>query len=75
MHHTKMDLPNRDTMCMLFARTPRVFQRAYLARVSFAEPGVSSVALCVRNRDDIEQTLLKGFKHMFGGVSRGANEI
>src|SRR5438046_905531 len=54
----------------IFQRTPQVFQRAYLARVSYGEPAVSSVVLCVRNIDSIEQTLQKGFNHMFGEISR-----
>jgi hypothetical protein len=54
----------------VFEQTPRIFQRAYLARVFYGEPGVSSVVLCVRHIDDIEQTLQKGFAHMFREISR-----
>jgi hypothetical protein len=57
----------------IFEQTPRIFQRAYLARVSYGEPGVSSVALCVRNVDSIEETLQKGFKHMFREINRRAD--
>src|SRR3989442_15029354 len=53
----------------IFEQTPGVFERAYLARVSYGEPGVSSVVLCIRNIESIEQTLHKGFRHMFGEIS------
>ena len=49
---------------------PQVFQRAYLARVSYGEPGVSSVVLCVRNIDSIEQSILKGSNSRFGEIYR-----
>jgi hypothetical protein len=54
----------------IFEQAPQVFQCAYLARVSYGEPGVSSVVLCIRNIDRIERTLHKGFKHMFGEINR-----
>jgi len=60
----------KATMRAIFEQAPQVFQRAYLARVSYGEPAVSSVVMCVRNIDSIEQTLQKGFKHMFGEISR-----
>jgi hypothetical protein len=53
-----------------FEQPPRLFQRLYLARVSYGEPGVSSVVLCVRYIESIEQTLHKGFRHMFGEITR-----
>ena len=64
------DEQRKARLRLIFEQTPRVFRRAYLARVSYGEPGVSSVVLCVRNIDSIEQTLHKGFKHMFGEISR-----
>jgi hypothetical protein len=64
------DEQTKATLRWIFEQSPQVFRRAYLARVSYGEPGVSSVVLCVRNIDSIEQTLQRGFKHMFDEVSR-----
>jgi hypothetical protein len=65
------DEQKKTTLRWIFEQTtPRVFQRAYLARVSYGEPGVSSVLLCFRNIDSIERKLEKGFKHMFGEINR-----
>ncbi len=64
------DEQKKASLRWIFEHTPRVFQRAYLANVSYGEPGVSSVVLCVRNSDSIEKTLHKGFKHMFGEINR-----
>jgi len=60
----------KDRMRRLFAQTPKIFRRAYLARISYGEPSVCSVVLCVRHVDSIEETLQRGFKHMFSEVLR-----
>ena len=63
----------KEGLRRLFTMTPRVFRRAYLARISCGEPSVSSVVICVRHTDHIEETLRRGFRHMFGEISRGGN--
>ena len=63
----------KTRMRSIFERTPRVIQRAYLARLRYGDPAVSSVVLCVRHIENIEQTLLKGFKHMFGEIRRSGD--
>ena len=60
----------KNFMRRLFANPPPICRRAYLARVSFGEPGVSSVVLCVRNVEHIEEELQHGFKRMFSQVMR-----
>jgi hypothetical protein len=55
------------------AQTPNVFRRAYLARISYGEPSVSSVVICIRHAGHIEEALQRGFKHMFGEISRGGD--
>ncbi len=68
------DDQKKATLRWVFEQTtPRVFQRAYLAKVSYGEPGVSSVLLCFRNVDSIEERLHRGFKHMFGEINRRGN--
>ncbi len=54
-----------------FEGEPRLFQRAYLARVSYGDPGVSSVTLCVRHVEGIEKTLQRGFKYVRRDFPRG----
>ncbi len=64
----------KATLRWVFQQTrPEVIRRIYLARVSYGEPGVSSVALCVRFVENIEGTLQKGFQHMFEEISRRAD--
>src|SRR5690348_6625245 len=55
----------KANMRRLFAVPPRICLRAYLARVSYGEPSVYSVLLCLRHTESIEQELQRGFKHMF----------
>jgi len=57
----------------LFAQGTPVFRRAYLARISYGEPAVVSVALCYRYVESIEHELQRGFKYMFGSVRHGAD--
>lgn len=63
------DEQKKATLRWIFEQS-RVFRRVYLARVSYGEPGVSSVVLCFRNIDTIEEKLSKGLKHMFGELRR-----
>ena len=60
----------KDRLRRLFAQTPKIFRRAYLARVSYGDPSVCSVVLCVRQIESIEETLRRGFKHMFSEILR-----
>lgn len=61
----------KDRTRRLFAaQTTQIFRRMYLARVSFGEPSALSVVVCVRHVDTIEQTLQRGFKHMFSEIQR-----
>jgi hypothetical protein len=65
------DAQTKTTLRWVFnQQSPQVFVRAYLARVSFGQPGISSVVLCIRNIDSIEQKLYKGSRHMFGQIHR-----
>ena len=63
----------KDRLRRLFALTPQIVRRAYLARVSFGEQSAVSVVLCVRHIASIEETLQKGFKHMFSEILRRGN--
>jgi len=57
-------------MSRLFANQPGIFRRAYLARVSYGEPSICSVLLCLRNIESIEHELQRGFKYMFSEICR-----
>ncbi len=48
-------------------------RRAYFVRASFGEPPVSSVILCERHIERIEEDLKRGSKHMFGEIRRLPN--
>jgi|ERR1022692_3047109 hypothetical protein len=61
-----------ERMRRLFAQCKHV-RRAYLVQASFGEPPVCSVILCERHVEHIEETLQRGFQHMFGEISRGHN--
>lgn len=69
-----VDEQKKATLRSIFEQSrPRVFQRIYLAKVSYGEPGVSSVLLCFRAIDSIEEKRQKGSKNMLGGIYRAGN--
>src|SRR5262249_54321373 len=57
-------------MNRLFSVVPRVFRSAYLVKLSYGEPPIGSVVLCLRLREDTEHEIRRGFKHMLGEIRR-----
>jgi hypothetical protein len=57
----------------LFSQSPGVWRRAYLARLTYDGLPTPTVVLCVREDENAEHELLRGFPHMFGTIRRSGD--
>jgi hypothetical protein len=64
------DDEQKDRVRRVYARVPKVFRRAYLARVSHGEPRVCAVVLCVRLGEFVEKSVREQYGHRFSDIRR-----
>ncbi len=57
----------------LYVQRPEVWRRAYLARVSYGEPSVCSVVLCIRLGEFVEESIQKQYGHKFSDIRRSGD--
>ena len=50
-----------------------VFRRAYLARVSYSEPHVCAVVLCIRLGEFVEKEVQQQYGHRFSDIRRSGD--